>query len=432
MEADSNPAPDLAPIRGTAIPALPNVHSHAFQRAMAGRAERRGPDGVDSFWTWRNQMYAEAETLGPEKLGRVATRLYRELRDRGFSSVAEFHYVHHRPDGTPWADPSTMLAPLVRAADEVGLRLCLLPVLYQRAGFEAAGPTARQRRFVHAVDGYLALLEATKAFLTGTRHRAAIAFHSLRAVALDAITEVLRFRESWDPTSPVHMHVAEQPQEVLDCQATHGRRPIELLLDRFPVDARWCLVHGTHATEDELREVADRGAVIGLCPSTEANLGDGVFDLPAFLRQEGRFGVGTDSHVGVCPFDELRWLEYGQRLRNGRRIVTDQPTDHVGANLWSRALDGGAQAVGLPVGRIAVGHAADVLVFDDPALRGMSPNERLDVLVFRGGGPPPKVWLGGRPVAEPAARGGPAGASSEIESPSLGEMPSDDASEPLG
>ncbi|MEM1023530.1 MAG: formimidoylglutamate deiminase [Myxococcota bacterium] len=382
---------------GTVLPALPNLHSHAFQRRMAGRAERRGPQGKDSFWTWRKRMYREAERLTPAQLEEDAFELYRVLRDRGFGSVAEFHYVHHQSDGTPYEDPLQMLSPLIRAANRVGIRLCLLPVLYQRAGFDAPRPLARQRRFVHELDAYLKLLDLAANHLKGSRHRLGIAFHSLRAVTLEAMQEVLSFRRTWDPKAPVHVHVAEQPQEVADCLAAHGRRPVDQLLEALPVDESWCLVHGTHTTPEELAGIAECGAVVGLCPSTEANLGDGIFDLPALLDRDGRFGIGTDAHVGVCPFEELRWLEYGQRLRTGRRVIVDRPTDHVGTNCWLHASEGGAQALGLPIGRIAPDFAADWLLIDSPVLNAAPPAERLDLLVFRGGVPAPEVWLGGRP-----------------------------------
>lgn len=388
-------APEPFAIEGVVIPALPNLHSHAFQRGFAGRAERRGPADRDSFWTWRAQMYAAAAALDPDGLQVTATRLYRELRAAGFGSVAEFHYVHHAADGQPYADPLAMMDALVAAADAAGIRLCLLPVLYQRRGFDDDRPLDEQRRFVLRTDAYARVLEALQARLRGTVHRAGVAFHSLRAVSLDAMRAVLSFRRAWDPTAPVHVHVSEQPAEVQACLAAHGRRPVELLLESVEVDSAWCLVHATHASPAELEGVAAAGAVVGLCPTTEANLGDGCFDLPELLASGGRFGVGTDSHVGVCPFEELRWLEYVQRLRTGRRLVVDGPTPNVGTNLWAHACAGGRAALGLDVGRVQPGSFADWVVFDPPPEVPL--DELLDVSTFAR---PPRrraTWIGGRP-----------------------------------
>jgi formimidoylglutamate deiminase len=378
------PAGPGAQPSGTVIPALPNLHGHAFQRAMAGRAEVRGPDPADSFWTWRARMYAEAGGLDPERLRSGATALYRELRAAGYGTVVEFHYVHQRPDGGDYATPGAMLLALVDAAEAAGVRLTLLPVLYQRAGFESPDPTPAQRRFVLSVDAYLRRFDDLFARLRGTPHRAGFAVHSLRAVGLEAVDAVLQHRRAVDPTAPVHIHVAEQPAEVEACRAALGAPPVRVLLDRFELDAAWCLVHATHAAPGELREAAARGAVVGLCPTTEANLGDGLFDLPTFLDAGGAFGVGSDSHVSVCPFEELRWLEYGQRLRTGRRNVVDTPTAHVGTNLWRRALAGGAAASGQPLPRLEVGAPADLLVFEDEGLAGVPVEQRLDVLIFGG------------------------------------------------
>jgi formimidoylglutamate deiminase len=386
-------------VPGTAVPALPNLHSHAFQRAMAGRAEQRSPLGADSFWTWRDRMYRAVRHLDPDRLRAVATELYRELAARGFGSVAEFHYVHHRADGRPYESPWAMTDALVAAADQAGVRLCLLPVLYQRGGFRAPEPSTAQRPFVLNTAAYLELLEGLWERHAGGPHRVGIAFHSLRAVSLDAIQAVLAHRGARDPEAPVHIHVAEQPREVEECLAVHGRRPVELLLKEVDVDPHWCLVHATHATPDELQGVAERGAVAGLCPTTEANLGDGWFDLPTYLEAGGLFGVGTDSHVSVCPFEELRWLEYGQRLRTGRRHVVDGPTSHVGTNLWAHALVGGARALGLSVGRIAPGYAADWMVLDPGGVGGVPVAERLDVATFGRNAPAVATWSAGVPSA---------------------------------
>jgi formimidoylglutamate deiminase len=398
-DAEADASVTTSTLDGVVVPALPNLHGHAFQRGFAGRAEQRGAHEPDSFWAWRTRMYAAAAALEPDRLFATATALYRELRAAGFGSVAEFHYVHHAADGRPYDDPLAMTDALVAAADAAGIRLCLLPVLYQRRGFDDARPLDEQRRFVLDTDAYLRLLESLQPKLRGTHHRAGIAFHSLRAVPLEAIRDVIEFRKAWDATAPVHVHVAEQPAEVEACLAAHRRRPVELLLESFEVDAAWCLVHATHTTPDEVRGLASAGAVAGLCPTTEANLGDGLFDLPALLVAQGHFGVGTDSHVSVCPFEELRWLEYGQRLRTGRRLIADGPTCHVGTNLWSRAATGGARALGLEVGRIEPGAAADWLVFEGPEDPDITVEELLDVAVFAR---PPRrraTWIAGRPPA---------------------------------
>lgn len=387
---------ELHRIGGTVVPAQVNLHSHAFQREMAGRAEVRGPDVRDSFWTWRQSMYQLAGQLEPDGLCDGATRLYRQLRARGFGSVVEFHYVHHRPDGAPYAAPSAMADALIRAAEDAGIVLTLLPVLYQRRGFLGDAPLPEQARFCLSTDAYLRALEDLQSKLRGSRHRVGVAFHSLRAVSLEAIRSVLAFRQSWDPESPVHIHVAEQEAEVEQCLDAHGARPIQLLAAEVDLDPRWCLVHATHATPDELRSVASSGAVVGLCPSTEANLGDGLFDLPDFLEAGGRWGIGTDSHVTLCPFEELRWLEYGQRLATKARLVVDGPTRHVGTNLWMRALDGGRRAAGHPPGGLVPGAPADWVILPEE-LDGVPLENRLDVAIFGRDRLQLETWVGGQP-----------------------------------
>ncbi len=371
-------------IGGLAVPGLTNLHSHAFQRAMAGRAETVSPATRDSFWTWRERMYRLATTIDPAKLARIAGRLYRELSQAGFTSVVEFHYVHHQADGTPYLEEATMAKALIAAAEDAGLRLTLLPVLYQHGDFGAAEPMADQRRFVCSTNAYLRLLEAVDKAVEGTRHRTGVAFHSLRAVGPEAMREVLAARSDGDV--PIHLHIAEQPREVEACARHHGTTPVAWLLDRFDVDERWCLVHATHATEDEIVRAARSGAVVGLCPTTEANLGDGLFALPSLLAADGAFGIGTDSHASVSPIEELRWLEYGQRLRTGRRNVVDRPSSDVGANLWMAAHRGGAQASGRSSAGLTVGDFADVVVVDTrgPAWAGATPEDYFGTMVFAG------------------------------------------------
>ncbi len=318
------------------MPGLPNLHSHAFQRAMAGLTERRGSDS-DSFWTWREQMYRFVERLTPDDLEAIAAYAYMEMLEAGFTWVAEFHYLHHQPDGRPYDNIAEMSERIVAAATEAGIGLTLLPVLYRQAGFGGKPPSPAQRRFLNDRDSYARLLQ-TKV----PGGRIGIAPHSLRAVTLDDLKWAA---ETWRG-QPAHIHVSEQTREVEDCLAAHGRRPVDLLMDTVEVDAHWCLVHATHADAGERARIANAGAVVGLCPITEANLGDGLFDVPDFLAQDGRFGVGSDSNVRISAADELRTLEYGQRLIHRRRNVLGDPARSTGRRLLDLALAGGRQAVG--------------------------------------------------------------------------------------
>jgi formimidoylglutamate deiminase len=373
---------------GCLIPGVPNLHSHAFQRALAGRAEKAGP-GPDSFWTWRERMYELAQSVTPEALEAIATSLYLEMQRAGYTAVCEFHYLHHGPGGERYGEPAAMSHALIRAAAATGIRLTLLPTLYLHGGFGSAAPEPRQARFVCTPDEYLALVEGL------TRHegpalRIGVAFHSLRAVDPQAMGRVLAWRKRGASNAPVHLHVAEQPDEVQQCQAWSGRRPVEWLLENGLPDPHWCLVHATHMTPAETRGLATTGAVVALCPTTEANLGDGLFPLAAFLQAGGRIGIGSDSHVSVSPVEELRWLEYGQRLAHGRRnVAASSGEPHTGARLLRAALAGGAQALGQPAGRIEAGCCADFLVLDgeDPLLAGGDGDELLDRFVFAGNRP---------------------------------------------
>ena len=343
---------------------MPNLHSHAFQRAMAGLAERKGR-ADDSFWTWRETMYAFAATVGPDQLRAIAAQLYVEMLKAGYTHVCEFHYLHHQPDGSSYAEPAAMSLALIDAAREAGIGLTLLPVLYMTGGFDGRALTARQRRFGHDVAGYLALLETLRRH-ESTHVRIGVAFHSLRAVPLQAMREVLDHELSAE--GPIHIHIAEQIGEVQDCLATRGARPVEWLFDHAPVDSRWCLVHATHLTEAETLQIAGSGAVAGLCPTTEANLGDGLFPLAAFQDAGGTLGIGSDSHISVSPVEELRWLEYGQRLSTRHRnIAARHQGDSVGETLWRAALRGGRQAAGLPPDAWQPGSRADMIVLDDTA-----------------------------------------------------------------
>ncbi len=369
-----------------ALPGMPNLHSHAFQRAMAGLAERRGP-GDDSFWTWRETMYAFAAHIGPEQLKAIAAQLYVEMLKAGYTHVCEFHYLHHRPDGQPYADPAAMSAALVEAAEETGIGMTLLPVLYMSGGFDGRPLGERQRRFGHDVEAYLRLLESLRR-MESPMLRVGIALHSLRAVPGSAMREVLAAEPA--ASGPIHIHIAEQIGEVQDCLALRDARPVQWLLEHAPVDARWCLVHATHMDANEVRALAATGAVAGLCPTTEANLGDGLFALPAWLDAGGRLGIGSDSHISVSPVEELRWLEYGQRLLSRHRnVVARAPGASVGETLWDAALAGGAQAADADLGAAQPGHRADLLVLDDdaPQLAARDTRSMLDSFLFAGNAP---------------------------------------------
>ena len=350
-------------LKGPLLPGMPNLHSHAFQRAMAGLAEVAG-NPQDSFWSWRELMYRLAGRITPEQLETIARQLYIEMLKAGYTSVCEFHYVHHDPHGRHYSEPAELALRISRAAESSGIGLTLLPVLYSYAGFGAQAPHAGQRRFINAVDSYLGLLESIRSHLATRPHQSAgLCLHSLRAVTPEQIRQVLAADSS---DCPIHIHIAEQQQEVDDCLAWSGRRPLQWLYENAPVDARWCLVHATHATTDEVSAMAQSNAVVGICPTTEANLGDGIFPATDYLAQGGRFGIGSDSHVSLSVVEELRWLEYGQRLRDQKRNrLYRQDNPMVGRTLLDASLAGGAQASGQAIGALAVGRRADLIVLDD-------------------------------------------------------------------
>ena len=373
-------------LSGPVLPGMPNLHSHAFQRAMAGLAEAAELD-PGSFWNWRQVMYRFAEALSPDDLETIATQLQIEMLKAGYTAVAEFHYLHNAPDGRPYDDPATLSRAALAAAARSGIGMTLLPVLYQTSGFGGLAPTVGQRRFVLSVDRFLSLVSDLAGTTAGDgQFRIGVAPHSLRAVPPAALTEVLAGLGAIDPTAPVHIHVAEQVREVEDCLGWSGARPVQWLLDHQPVDRRWCLVHATHLTQHEMNRLAGSGAVAGLCPTTEANLGDGLFPLEAFQAAGGTWGIGSDSHVSVSPIEELRWLEYGRRLATLRRNVAALPGQSTGAALWSRALEGGALASGRRIGALRPGHRADLLVLDGdhPLIYGRGGDRLVDALVFAG------------------------------------------------
>ena len=363
--------------RGWALPGIANLHSHAFQRAMAGLAERQ-TDPADSFWTWRETMYAMAARFSPELLHAVASQLYVEMLEAGYTTVCEFHYLHHAPDGSPYPHADAMSQALLAAARDVGIRITLLPVLYMRGGFDGRPLSARQRRFGHAVDDYLRLLETLRAS-EGDMVRIGCALHSLRAVPSDPMHEVLT---ALPASSRIHIHIAEQQPEVDECIALRGARPVQWLLDSVPVDARWTLVHATHLDQEEVQDIAGSGATVAICTSTEGNLGDGLFPLRDYLDAGGRWGVGSDANSSVDPVEELRWLEYGQRLRAQRRnIASSMRMPSVGASL----LDGVCASAANSTGFDAVDRI--VLDADAPILAGATEADVADRWIFSGNRP---------------------------------------------
>ncbi len=391
-------------VKGPVVPGMPNLHSHAFQRAMAGLAERQG-DGDDSFWTWRRVMYDFLDRLGPDEIEAIAAELYVEMLKAGYTAVGEFHYLHHRPDGGAYDDVAELSQRIVRAAGAAGIGLTLLAVLYGHDGFGAAPPAPGQRRFLHDPDRLFRIFDRIAEAAAGDPELAVgIAPHSLRAVRPDLLTEAVVALEMRDPRAPIHIHIAEQAAEVDECLAWSGARPVAWLLDNAEVDERWCLVHATHMAAGETDRLARSGVVAGLCPTTEANLGDGLFPATAYLAAGGRFGIGSDSHVSINPAEELRWLEYGQRLTHrARNLLVPGRGRSVGAALWRAALAGGAQALGRPIGGLAPGRRADLLVLDgaDPTLHGRDGDLVLDRLVFAGHGNPIRdVMVGGQWLVE--------------------------------
>lgn len=400
--------------RGPVLPGMPNLHSHAFQRAMAGLAERAGEAGTpgadDSFWTWREVMYGFVNRLTPDQVEAIAAQLYVEMLKAGYTAVGEFHYLHHAPDGSPYADPAELSERVIAAARTAGIGITHLPVLYAQGGFGAKPPGQGQRRFLNGLDRFLRLVETLRGRHAGDPQlRIGIAPHSLRAVTPELLSDAVSELDRMDGTAPIHIHIAEQVKEVEDSLAWSGRRPVEWLLDAQPLGPRWCLVHATHMTPAETERLAASGAVAGLCPTTEANLGDGLFPAPDYLARRGAFGIGSDSHISVSPVEELRWLEYGQRLAHRQRNLLHgarggaNGSASVGATLYAGALDGGAKALGRPIGRLAAGCRADLVVLDadTPALIGRSGERLLDAAVFAGNlNPVRDVMVGGRFVVE--------------------------------
>ena len=394
---DPGDAPKAA---GPAIPGLPNLHSHAFQRAMAGLTEFQGAT-QDSFWSWRTLMYQFAARLSPEQVEAIATWLYIEMLEAGYTSVCEFHYLHHRADGTPYADDAELSRALLRAAQTAGIAITLLPVLYQTSGFGGTPPTAGQRRFIRSTDAMLRLLDTLKPLCDAQGARLGLAPHSLRAVPPHSLREAVAGLHAMDLTAPVHIHIAEQTAEVDACLAWSGQRPVEWLLDHAPVDARWCLIHATHMGDAEYQRAAARGAVAGICPSTEANLGDGLFDMPRWRGAGGAWGLGSDSHACVNAAEELMLLEYGQRLQfRQRNVLASAAHAQVAAATLLQAVAGGAQASGRAAHGLAVGQRADFCILDAQhlALAGLTAPDMLSAHVFASHRTSAldAVWVGGQ------------------------------------
>ncbi|GBQ12002.1 formimidoylglutamate deiminase [Swaminathania salitolerans] len=383
VRIEANSAPEPGDTRcAIALPPLSSLHSHAFQRAMAGLAESRR-DPADSFWTWRRQMYALAARITPDDMRAIAAQLYLELLKSGFTQVGEFHYLHRAPDGSAYDTPAAMALALVDAAQETGIGITILPTLYRHAGFgRALAP--EQKRFASTPDFIAGILETIAArHDADPRIRHGLGLHSLRAVDRESLSHMLSMVGA---DIPVHIHVAEQKREVTECLDYLGRRPVAWLLDEAPVDSRWCLVHATHLDEDETRRLAASGATAGLCPVTEANLGDGFFPLNAYVSQGGRFGIGTDSNCLPSAAEELRLLEYGQRLTARKRCCA-LPSDmlgSVGRYLYDSALEGGTRACGHAGGRIAPGTRADLCILDEAAmaLPDLEQDAILDGMIF--------------------------------------------------
>ena len=385
-------ADDAQPERvsGIVVPGMPNAHSHAFQRGMNGNTEYR-LSARDSFWTWRQAMYALANRIGPQDLQTLATQLFVEMLKAGYTSVAEFHYLHRQPDGENYPGDNALWAATAQAAAVTGIGLTFLPTLYQTSDFGAAPLKKDQARFATETEHFLRAIErrvSTERRAAPATLRTGVAFHSLRAVPLDTLRYTVQALRAMDATLPLHIHVSEQIKEVEACVAHTGKRPIELLLDTGLLDAHWCLVHATHANVAEMKGMAAAKSAVCLAITTEANLGDGFFDAARFLKFGGRICVGSDSQATVNPAEELRWMEYQQRLRKRRRgVLADAEESHAGTRLWRDAALHGAQALGQRVGEIAVGRRADWLVLDreHPTMVGAPDENALDHLVFAGG-----------------------------------------------
>jgi formimidoylglutamate deiminase len=399
--ASNQPRPPLGSDGCIALPGMVNLHSHAFQRAMAGLGEWAGATMDDSFWRWRETMYRFVRQLRPEDVQAIATQAYIEMLEAGFTTVGEFHYLHHQPDGTPYDTLSEMSQRLLAAAIDTGIGQTLLPVQYQYSGFGAAPIGDGQRRFYNDPERFLLLAEACRAHATD-RIVVGVAPHSLRAVSPETMQHMLDATAS----GPVHIHIAEQHKEVADCLAWSGARPVAWLMEQYDINSRWCLVHATHINDAERHAIAASGAVVGLCPITEANLGDGIFDGVAYQRAGGAWGIGSDSNVRIDVAEELRSYEYSQRLRDRQRNRIAAPHQATARCLFDTALQGGAQALGQAVGSLRVGQWCDVIALDKqhPALTGKQGDDWLNAWIFSGDATCVQhVWASGKHVVKDGA-----------------------------
>jgi formimidoylglutamate deiminase len=378
IETDTPATPDDETLQIT-LPGLANVHSHAFQRGMAGLAEHRGSNSDDNFWSWREVMYRFLDRLTPDDMEAIAAMAYTEMLETGYTHVGEFHYLHNDVDGRSYADPAEMAAQIAAAARVTGIGLTLLPVFYAHSNFGGAAPNPGQRRFIHDLDSFARLLDACRRLLADG-DQLGLAPHSLRAVTPEELTALIAMH----PQGPIHIHAAEQQKEVHDSLAWSGQRPVEWLLDHVGLNERWCLIHATHLDDAETDALAASKAVAGLCPITEANLGDGIFPALRFLDAGGRIGTGTDSNILIDPVQELRGLEYSQRLAHqARNVLASDQHPSVARRLFEATLTGGAQAMGIAPG-LAVGHAADFVTLNaaHPALHGRKGDQLLDNWIF--------------------------------------------------
>jgi formimidoylglutamate deiminase len=399
--SDTKPYCDVVELGGIALPGLSNLHSHAFQRALSGLTEKRTSANSDSFWTWRDLMYRFVAEISPDDLQAIASQLYVEMLKAGYTSVAEFHYLHHDTGGAAYADTTEMASRIIYSAVDTGINLSLLPVLYQYSNFGNLPPVGGQNRFINDSSSFIALFEKLKTRAENNGNfNLGVALHSLRAIDPKDAQEVL---DVVGGGRPIHVHVAEQIKEVTDCLEWSGQRPVEFLLNNFNVNDDWCLIHATHMTNEEVVNAARSGAIAGLCPVTEANLGDGVFNLPAWLEAGGRFGIGSDSHISVDTVEELRWLEYGQRLIRQQRNVAASDDISTGNRLLAHASVGGARAVGNKSGVIEENAPADIIVLDSSAavFAGQTCNTFVDSWVFSGNVPVVSdVFAAGRHVVQ--------------------------------
>ena len=373
-----------AVLDGIVLPGMPNTHSHSFQRLIAGLTGASGHQH-DSFWSWREAMYACAGKITPEQFGATAAWVFTEMLKAGYTSCAEFHYLHHQQNGSAYDNLAELSARVIEAACTSGISLTLLPVLYQTAGFGNTRLDPVQKRFANSTDRYLRLLDDCRVLMAPTPgFKLGIAPHSLRAVPIEALAEVIK---AWpDDQCPIHIHIAEQPAEIESCLQHFGKRPLQWLLEQFPLDQRWSLVHATHLSDAELTAAAASGAIAGLCPTTEADLGDGFFRTTDWLQAGGHFSIGSDSNVRISVAEELRQLEYNERLLSGKRNVLSQPDTTCGRFLYQHAAQTGALAVGQPAGRLEPGFRADLVELraDHPLSVDRSADAALDSWVFAG------------------------------------------------